>query len=142
MRSLKPTRATSHITAISVDVSKEVSIKAETGQPVCRASDGRSPSVGSLAGAQHAQVASRHAVVQPRADALSDGVQQGLAGVGAEFAVIDCVRRLSRAWANANLLFIATVILELENAQDAELTLFLVEEPEAHLHPPAPGRSS
>ena len=35
----------------------------------------------------------------------------------------------------ANLLFIATVILELQRAQDAELTLFLVEEPEAHLHP-------
>ncbi|WP_386337724.1 ATP-dependent nuclease [Streptomyces xiangluensis] len=35
----------------------------------------------------------------------------------------------------ANLLFIATVILELRNAQAAELTLFLVEEPEAHLHP-------
>lgn len=35
----------------------------------------------------------------------------------------------------ANLLFIATVLLELQNAKDAELTLFLVEEPEAHLHP-------
>lgn len=35
----------------------------------------------------------------------------------------------------ANLLFIATVVLELQHAQDAELTLFLVEEPEAHLHP-------
>jgi putative ATP-dependent endonuclease of OLD family len=35
----------------------------------------------------------------------------------------------------ANLLFIATVVLELRYAQDAELTLFLVEEPEAHLHP-------
>jgi putative ATP-dependent endonuclease of OLD family len=35
----------------------------------------------------------------------------------------------------ANLLFIATVVLELVYAQDAELTLFLVEEPEAHLHP-------
>lgn len=35
----------------------------------------------------------------------------------------------------ANLLFIASVILELRKAQDAELTLFLVEEPEAHLHP-------
>ncbi|NGP09432.1 AAA family ATPase [Rhodococcus sp. 14C212] len=35
----------------------------------------------------------------------------------------------------ANLLFMATVILELQNAQDSELTLFLVEEPEAHLHP-------
>ena len=35
----------------------------------------------------------------------------------------------------ANLVFIATVLLELRNARDAELTLFLVEEPEAHLHP-------
>ncbi|WP_223188104.1 ATP-dependent nuclease [Streptomyces sp. CBMA29] len=35
----------------------------------------------------------------------------------------------------ANLLFIATVILELRRAQHMELTLFLVEEPEAHLHP-------
>ncbi|MCF6523044.1 AAA family ATPase [Streptomyces sp. JJ36] len=35
----------------------------------------------------------------------------------------------------ANLLFIATVILELRKARDFELTLFLVEEPEAHLHP-------
>lgn len=35
----------------------------------------------------------------------------------------------------ANLLFIATVVLELRNAQEAELTIFLVEEPEAHLHP-------
>jgi putative ATP-dependent endonuclease of OLD family len=35
----------------------------------------------------------------------------------------------------ANLLFIATVVLELRNAKEAELTLFLVEEPEAHLHP-------
>lgn len=35
----------------------------------------------------------------------------------------------------ANLLYIATVLLELQCAQDAELTIFLVEEPEAHLHP-------
>jgi putative ATP-dependent endonuclease of OLD family len=35
----------------------------------------------------------------------------------------------------ANLLFIATVVLELQSAREAELTLFLVEEPEAHLHP-------
>jgi putative ATP-dependent endonuclease of OLD family len=35
----------------------------------------------------------------------------------------------------ANLLFIATVMLELRKARDADLTLFLVEEPEAHLHP-------
>lgn len=35
----------------------------------------------------------------------------------------------------ANLLFLATVVLELQHAQQSELTLFLVEEPEAHLHP-------
>ncbi|MCA1441273.1 AAA family ATPase [Ensifer sp. IC4062] len=35
----------------------------------------------------------------------------------------------------ANLLFMATVIMELEKAKDADLTFFLVEEPEAHLHP-------
>lgn len=35
----------------------------------------------------------------------------------------------------ANLLYIATVAVELARARDADLTLFLVEEPEAHLHP-------
>lgn len=35
----------------------------------------------------------------------------------------------------ANLLYIATVVVELAKARDADLTLFLVEEPEAHLHP-------
>lgn len=35
----------------------------------------------------------------------------------------------------ANLLYIATVVVELAKAREADLTLFLVEEPEAHLHP-------
>lgn len=35
----------------------------------------------------------------------------------------------------ANLLYIATIAIELEKVNDADLTLFLVEEPEAHLHP-------
>jgi putative ATP-dependent endonuclease of the OLD family len=35
----------------------------------------------------------------------------------------------------ANLLFISTVIAELRAARDMDLTVFLVEEPEAHLHP-------
>lgn len=35
----------------------------------------------------------------------------------------------------ANLLYMATVIVELTKAREADLTLFLVEEPEAHLHP-------
>ncbi len=36
----------------------------------------------------------------------------------------------------ANLLFIATVLAHLDAAREADLTLLLVEEPEAHLHPP------
>ena len=35
----------------------------------------------------------------------------------------------------ANLLFIATILTELQRSASAELTIFLVEEPEAHLHP-------
>ncbi|NNN15940.1 MAG: AAA family ATPase [Acidimicrobiaceae bacterium] len=35
----------------------------------------------------------------------------------------------------ANLLYVATVVLELERAREFDLTLLLVEEPEAHLHP-------
>lgn len=35
----------------------------------------------------------------------------------------------------ANLLYLSSVLVELEAAKDAELTLLLVEEPEAHLHP-------
>ncbi|WP_218018188.1 ATP-dependent nuclease [Nocardia shimofusensis] len=35
----------------------------------------------------------------------------------------------------ANALYIATVLAELDTAREADLTLLLVEEPEAHLHP-------
>jgi putative ATP-dependent endonuclease of OLD family len=35
----------------------------------------------------------------------------------------------------ANLLYMASVVVELAKAREADLTLFLVEEPEAHLHP-------
>jgi len=35
----------------------------------------------------------------------------------------------------ANLLYMATIAVELQKVNDADLTLFLVEEPEAHLHP-------
>lgn len=35
----------------------------------------------------------------------------------------------------ANLLYMATVMVELQAAKEADLTLLLVEEPEAHLHP-------
>jgi len=35
----------------------------------------------------------------------------------------------------SNLLYMATVVVELAKAKEADLTLLLVEEPEAHLHP-------
>jgi putative ATP-dependent endonuclease of OLD family len=35
----------------------------------------------------------------------------------------------------ANLLYMASAVVELAKAREADLTLFLVEEPEAHLHP-------
>jgi len=35
----------------------------------------------------------------------------------------------------SNLLYLSSVVLELQHASEHELTLFLVEEPEAHLHP-------
>lgn len=35
----------------------------------------------------------------------------------------------------SNLLYMATVVVELAKAKEADLTVFLVEEPEAHLHP-------
>jgi putative ATP-dependent endonuclease of the OLD family len=35
----------------------------------------------------------------------------------------------------ANLLYMAMIVLQLANAKDSDLTLLLVEEPEAHLHP-------
>ena len=35
----------------------------------------------------------------------------------------------------ANLLYMASVVVELAKARDSDLTIFLVEEPEAHLHP-------
>jgi putative ATP-dependent endonuclease of OLD family len=35
----------------------------------------------------------------------------------------------------SNLLYMATVVVELSKAKETDLTLFLVEEPEAHLHP-------
>ncbi|KVA30821.1 ATP-dependent endonuclease [Burkholderia cepacia] len=35
----------------------------------------------------------------------------------------------------SNILYMATVVVELAKAKEADLTIFLVEEPEAHLHP-------
>lgn len=84
--------------------------------------------------------------------ALTSGVRQQVAALG--FAnnekLIDIARDLRFKLADygiepedlkysghgyANLLYMATIAVELEKVNNADLTLFLVEEPEAHLHP-------
>ena len=85
-------------------------------------------------------------------DALTSGVRRQAATLGFadEERLIDIARDLRFKLADygiqpedlrysghgyANLLYIATIAVELERIHDADLTLFLVEEPEAHLHP-------
>ncbi|WP_324738701.1 AAA family ATPase [Mycobacterium sp. 5-140-3-2] len=48
---------------------------------------------------------------------------------------IDPIRLASSGLGYANLAYIATIIVQLVNAKNYDLTLLLVEEPEAHLHP-------
>jgi putative ATP-dependent endonuclease of OLD family len=84
--------------------------------------------------------------------ALTAGVRQQTASLGfsKDEKLIDIARDLKFSLADqgiepedlsysghgyANLLYMATIAVELENVSNADLTLFLVEEPEAHLHP-------
>lgn len=50
-------------------------------------------------------------------------------------AGLDPVEMSSSGLGYANLVYIATIVVQLINANDHDLTLLLVEEPEAHLHP-------
>ncbi len=85
-------------------------------------------------------------------EALTAGVRQQVASLGfsKDEKLIDIARDLKFSLADqgikpedlsysghgyANLLYMATIAVELENVNNADLTLFLVEEPEAHLHP-------
>ena len=84
--------------------------------------------------------------------ALTAGVRRQAASLGfaSEEKLVDIARDLRFKLADhgiepedlrysghgyANLLYMATIAVELEKVNDADLTLFLVEEPEAHLHP-------
>lgn len=84
--------------------------------------------------------------------ALTSGVRHQAASLGfaSDEALIDIARDLRFRLADhdvnpqdlrysghgyANLLFMAIIAVELEKVRNADLTLFLVEEPEAHLHP-------
>jgi len=90
--------------------------------------------------------------VNKRLQELTDGVRPQAAELGFpdNQQLIDVARELRFSLAEhgiapedlrdsghgyANLLYLATIAAELENASSADLTLFLVEEPEAHLHP-------
>lgn len=85
-------------------------------------------------------------------EALTVGVRQQNAALGfsTDEKLIDIARDLRFKLADhdvspedlqysghgiANLLYLATIAVELEKVDDVELTVFLVEEPEAHLHP-------
>lgn len=50
-------------------------------------------------------------------------------------ANVDPMRIAASGLGYASLLYIATIVVQLANAKDYDLTLLLVEEPEAHLHP-------
>jgi len=90
--------------------------------------------------------------VEKGLEALTGGVRRQKASLGfaADEALIDIARDLRFKLADhgvdpedlrysghgyANLLFMAIIAVELEKVRAADLTLFLVEEPEAHLHP-------
>lgn len=85
-------------------------------------------------------------------DALTSGVRRQAASLGfaKDEKLLDIARDLRFKLADhgiepedlrysghgyANLLYMATIAVELEKVNNADLTLFLVEEPEAHLHP-------
>jgi putative ATP-dependent endonuclease of OLD family len=90
--------------------------------------------------------------VEKGLSALTSGVRRQTASLGfaTDEALVDIARDLRFKLADhgvdpedlrysghgyANLLFMAIIAVELEKVRSADLTLFLVEEPEAHLHP-------
>lgn len=101
----------------------------------------------------------RHAVLTKVDDAVGKGLaaltggvrrQAATLGFASDEGLIDIARDLRFKLADhgidpedlrysghgyANLLFIAIIAVELEKVRNTDLTLFLVEEPEAHLHP-------
>lgn len=101
---------------------------------------------------EHDVLAKVDEAVKKGLSALTSGVRHQAASLGfaSDEALIDIARDLRFRLADndvnpqdlrysghgyANLLFMAIIAVELEKVRSADLTLFLVEEPEAHLHP-------
>jgi putative ATP-dependent endonuclease of OLD family len=102
--------------------------------------------------AKHAVLTKVDQAVGKGLTALTAGVRPQAAALGfaPQEALVDIARDLRFKLADhgvhpedlrysghgyANLLFMATIAVELEKVRNSDLTLFLVEEPEAHLHP-------
>src|SRR6185436_6146241 len=100
---------------------------------------------------KHQAVETTTTVVQSGLSRLTEGVSPQQTNLGfAESKLIQLARDLRFQLADqgitptdlersglgyANLLYMATILAELDSARDTDLTLLLVEEPEAHLHP-------
>lgn len=101
---------------------------------------------------QHDVISRVDQAVERSLSALTAGVRKQGASLGfsTDEALVDIARDLRFRLADhgvvpedlrysghgyANLLFMATIAVELEKVRTSDLTLFLVEEPEAHLHP-------
>lgn len=76
------------------------------------------------------QQTSQFGFIEPKLRQLSRALRVKVGEVG-----LDPAELTHTGLGYANLLFLATVVVELEATRDADLTIFLVEEPEAHLHP-------
>lgn len=103
-------------------------------------------------GSQHDVLTKVDGAVEKGLAALTAGVRRQTAALGfaSDEALVDIARDLRFKLADhgvtpedlrysghgyANLLFMAIIAVELEKVRTVDLTVFLVEEPEAHLHP-------
>lgn len=111
-------RAGKHLTALAADDAVR-----QVGEAV-------SLSLGSITAGAHRQHAGL-TVTDPSLGSLARALRMLIGD--AELPLTGSIDASGLGYANA--LYIATVLAELETAREADLTLLLVEEPEAHLHP-------
>lgn len=105
-------------------------LKAVTADPdVTAVRDKINIPLGDLTAGAHPQ-ASDLALAEPTFSSIARSLRVLLGDTGAAAAPLT-----ASGLGYANTLFIATVMAELDAAAEADLTVLLVEEPEAHLHP-------